>query len=108
MIKTISYAHKNINFKGTTIIKGEGGDVLTREIVNAADNSTNGFINTRLNGYSIIVVSDVFEKAEQNYLKYLKKRGLEYIHSTKVIDCKSKTMENLLKIVQNILKKGLL
>ena len=103
----ITAINKN-NFCGTTIVKKEGGDILTKEIMYAANNSTKGFSNTRMNGYSLFVVSDVFEKEEQNFLKSLRKQGIEYVNSTKILDWKNLSRDDLIKLIGNIAKTNLL
>lgn len=95
-------------FCGTTIIKKEGGDILDKEITKAVNHSTMGLSNTRMNGYSLVVVSDVFEKEEQNFLKSLRGKSIEYVNSTKVLNWKNLSRDNLIKLIENIAKANLL
>lgn len=104
----ITKINNNINFKGTTIIKKEGGSVLTKEIVQASNESRPGYINTRLNGLSIISVSNVFEKEEKNYHKYLKEQGLDFIFSTKILNNKLHPLPELTKLATTLVKTKLL
>lgn len=101
-------SNKAPNFSGTTIIKQEGGLILTKEIINAVDSSTHGFCTTRLGGYSLVVVSDVFKKEESNFLKSLKEKGFEYVNFSKIFNYKESSIKELLKLVENIKKIGLL
>lgn len=107
MINKINSAPK-INFKGTTIIEKEGGDIITSEITEATNNSTRGLLNTRLNGYSMVVVEDVFEKEEQNYLKFLDKKGFKYKNFKKIIDYKYHTTKSLSELAKKAFQTGAL
>lgn len=109
MICKINSSNQNPHFCGTTIIKKEGGSFLTKEIQKAADCSRPmGFINTRLDGYSIVVVSDVFEKDEAIFLRELRERNLDYVNSTKILNYKNYTITELKKWVKIAAKAGLL
>jgi len=108
MIRVANTGNNKINFGGTTIIKKEGGSILTKEITDAVNKSRPGFLNTRLNGYSIISVADVFEKVERNFLKELTKKGLAYANFSKVVDHRTTTRDGLLKMIEGIKKTGLL
>lgn len=109
MISSIKTNKPKTHFCGTTIIKAEGGSFLTKEIQKAADNSRPmGFINTRLDGYSMVVVADVFEKEEEKFLKELKEKNIEFINSTKVLNYKNYTFKELKKMVKTVAQIGLL
>lgn len=108
MINKINSNAQRRSFTGTTIVEQEGGAILTKEIMKAANNSTGGLINTRLDGYSIVIVADVFKKEENNFLSQLDKKGLTYINSSKVLNYKLYDFNQLKNIVKTIAKTGLL
>ena len=105
---TLKIANQKINFGGTTIIKGEGGSILNKEILKAVNYSTNGYSNTRLNGYSMIVVADVFEKEEAAFLKGLRKNKIPYVNFSNFFNYKTSSIEELMQIVNNVVKTGLI
>ena len=108
MIKAINAGNQKINFCGTTIINKEGGSILTGEILDAVNQSSTGYCNTRFNGYSIVVVSDIFKKEEKNFLKELSKKCIEYVHFSKVFDHKMCSLRDLVELAKDISKVGLL
>ncbi len=105
MISKINNTNFQPKFKGTTIIKGEGGKCLTSDILDAANKSTRyGYTNTRMNGYSLIVVDKIFDEEEREFLGTLDKKGFKYIYSTEVIDYNDYTKNELFDIVKKIAK----
>lgn len=105
MINKIKSTNQNIKFKGTTIIKQEGGSILNKNIMNAVNSSSLGYTNTRLDGYSVVIVADVFKKEEQNFLKELDKKKLTYVNFTEVFNYKLSSVKELIK---TITKTGLI
>lgn len=102
MIKVMNINQKNINFCGTTVIKKEGGSFLTKEILDAVNRSTLGFSNTRLGGYSLIIVSDVFKKEEAKFLKELKKKKIDYFNLSKVLNVKSFDLKEIQELIKTL------
>ena len=86
MIRAINNLNAKPSFRGTTIVKKEGSDFLTKEIIKASDYSRPGAILPYINGYNLVIVSNVFEKEEQNFLKHLKSLNIDYVNSSKVLN----------------------
>lgn len=107
MINKINSTPK-IDFKGTTIIEKEGDEVYTRDIEMAVSNSVNGYSNSRLNGYSMIVVADVFEKEEKDYLKYLDKKGFKYKNFKDIVNYKLHNINSLAALAKKAFTTGAL
>lgn len=105
MISKINNTNFQPKFKGTTIINGEGGKCLTPEILDVVNQSVKyGYTNTRMNGYSMVVVDKIFAKEEKKFLKTLDNKNLKYIYSTEVINYRDYTKYELLDIVKKIAK----
>lgn len=102
----ISAINSKTHFTGTTIIKGEGSSILTREIHAAADNSRPGYINTRLDGFTVVAVADVFEKEEADFLKGLRGKRLKYANFSQSLDYNS--IADIKLLIKNLVKSGLL
>lgn len=107
MINKINSASKTF-FKGTTIIEKEGGEIYTKEIMDAVNHSTQGYSNSRLNGYSMIVVADVLEKEEKDYHKYLDKKGFKYKNFKEIVNYKFHTTTSLSELAKKAFKTGVL
>lgn len=107
MINKINSEHKT-HFKGTTIIEKEGGEIYTKEIMDAVNHSTQGYSNSRLNGYSMIVVADVFEKEEKDYLKALNKKGFKYKNFKEIVNYKLHTTKSLSDLAKKAFQTGVL
>jgi hypothetical protein len=94
------------SFCGSIIVKGEGGDNLTLGIQRAVMETRNpkGIASTRMDGYTLVVVADVFGKAENQYLKYLKKNGKQYVNISEILNYEAFSYKQLIKKVQTIAK----
>lgn len=108
MISSINCCNPKPHFCGTTIIKKEGGDFLTREIIEASNMSRPGFINTRLDGYSIVTVSNIFAKAENNFLKSLREKNIPHAYFSKVLNHKLFSIEELKQLIKKIAELNLI
>lgn len=107
MISAINPNIRKTNFKGTTIFKNRGVSLLNREILNAADESRPGFCQT-IGEHTLLIVSGVFKKQEDAFIKTLTKEGIEYNHSSKVLNYKDFSYGSLKLMIQNIMESGLL
>ena len=67
-----------------------------------------GLINTRLDGYSMIIVADVFKKEEEKFLKHLDELNIPYVNSTKHLDYKLYSFDKLKALIKTIAKTGLI
>lgn len=108
MITRVNSTNTKINFGGTTIIKKEGGSFLNKEIIKAVHESTLGLCETRLNGYSLVVVSDVFNKEEANFLSSLREKNIPHVNFSKVFDRKTHSLEEIKEMIRTIAKTGLI
>lgn len=108
MISKITVANQKINFRGTTILKQEGGSFLTKEIMDVSNRSRPGLIKTRLDGYSMVIVADVFEKEEREFLNHLKKLNIPYVNSTKHLDYRLYDYDQLKEMAKTLAKIGLI
>ena len=104
MINKITSANQKINFRGTTIIKQEGGSFLTNEIMDATNMSRPGLLSTRLDGYSMVIVADVFKKEEKNFLKHLDELKIPYVNSSKHLDYRLYSFDQLKEMVKALEK----
>lgn len=108
MINKITAANSKTNFRGTTIIKKEGGEFLTKEIMDVSNRSRPGLLRTRLDGYSMVIVADVFKKEERKFLKHLDKLNIPYVNSTKHLDYRFYSVDQLKDMVKTIAKINLI
>ena len=108
MINKITAANSKTNFRGTTILKKEGGEFLTKEIMDATSMSRPGLLNTRLDGYSMVIVADVFKKEESNFLKHLDEMGIPYVNSSKHLDYRLYSLPELKAMAKTLAKTGLI
>ena len=108
MINKITAANRKTNFCGTTIIKQEGGSFLTKEIMDVSSSSRPGLINTRLDGYSMVIVADAFKKEERKFLKHLDGLNIPYVNSTKHLNYKLYDLPELKEMAKILAKTGLI
>ena len=108
MINKITAANSKTYFGGTTILKKEGGEFLTKEIQDVTNSSRPGLINTRLDGYSMIVVADAFKKEERRFLKHLDELNIPYVNSTKHLNYKLYCLPELKEMAKPLAITGLI
>lgn len=107
MISAITSNSNKVNFRGTTIFKNRGAAFLNKEIIDAANESRPGFCQT-IGDHTLLIVANVFKKQEDTFLKTLTKEGIDYNHSSKVLNYKNFSGVDLKLMIDNIVNLGLL